>query len=130
MEAAANLKDEVDVVSYHYYQNINNFETNFKQLKKEISNKPLVLQEYGVSSYRGLWNPFGYSEKDQAAYHKKMQAIFNKDSLAFMSWSLYDFKVIPTSVAGNFPWRKNKQKHFGFIDVQGNLKPSFLYISH
>jgi hypothetical protein len=130
MEAAVNLKDEVDIVSYHYYQNINNFETNFQQLKKEAPNKPLVLQEYGVSSYRGFWNPFGYSEKEQAVYHKKMQAIFKKDSLAFMSWSLYDFRIIPTSVAGNFPWRKNKQKHFGFIDIEGNLKPSFLYISH
>lgn len=130
IQEAVNLKDEVDFVSYHYYQDIDNFKTRFQQLKKEIPNKPLVLQEFGISSYRGVWNPFGYSKKNQANYHKKMQAIFKKDSLAFVSWSLYDFKFIPVSVAGSFPWRKNKQKHFGFIDIEGNLKPSFLYIAH
>jgi len=129
-QAAVNLKDEVDFVSYHYYQDINNFETAFQQLKKDVPNRPLVLQEFGVSSYRGIWNPFGYSENDQAEYHKKMQAIFKKDALAFMSWGLYDFKFIPSSVTGVLPWRKVKQKYFGFINEKRNPKPSFLYISN
>ncbi|MDY0781503.1 glycoside hydrolase family 2 TIM barrel-domain containing protein [Tenacibaculum sp. IB213877] len=126
-KAAVNLNDEVDLLSYHYYAN--NFEADFDTLQKEVPNKPLVLQEFGVSSYRGLWNPFGNTEKDQANYYKKMQAIFRKKNIAYMSWTLYDFDKIPTAVVGNLPWRKNKQKHFGFINKRGKKKPSFLYIS-
>jgi hypothetical protein len=30
-------------------------------------------------------------KKNQAQYHKKMQAVFKKNNFAFMSWTLYDF---------------------------------------
>ena len=129
-EAAINLVNEVDVVSYHFYKNIDSFESDFKILKEHTFNKPLVLQEFGLSSYNGIWNLFSGSETKQAEYHKKMQAIFKKDSLAFMSWGLYDFNQIPTSVAGRLPWRNKKQKYFGFIDEYGTKKPSFLYITN
>jgi len=129
-EAAIYLSDEVDFVSYHYYKNIAHFENDFKILKKQSLNKPIVLQEFGLSSYNGIWNLFSSSETKQAEYHKKMQAIFKKESLAFMSWGLYDFKEVPTSVAGRLPWRNTKQKYFGFINVIGDEKPSFLYISN
>ena len=129
-EAAVNLVNEVDFVSYHYYKNIENFETDLKILKSKSLSKPLVLQEFGLSSYSGIWNGFRGSETNQANYHKKMQEIFKKESLAFMSWGLYDFKSIPTSVVGRLPWRKSKQKYFGFIDKNGVNKPSFLYISN
>lgn len=129
-EAGINLIDDVDFISYHYYKNIDYFLNDFKILKSNTQNKPLVLQEFGISSYGGIWNLFGSSKKKQAIYHKKMQAILKKDSLAFMSWGLYDFKTIPTSVVGSLPWRKSKQKYFGFIDNSGNQKPAFLYITY
>jgi len=129
-EAAQNLVNNVDFVSYHYYKDIDFFENDLAILKTHSANKPLVLQEFGLSSYSGIWNAFSGSETNQANYHKKMQAIFKKDSLAFMSWGLYDFTEIPNSVAGRLPWRKNKQKYFGFIDENNTNKPSFLYISY
>ena len=129
-EAAIYLSDEVDFVSYHYYKNIANFENDFKILKEQSLNKPIVLQEFGLSSYKGIWNLYGSSETKQAEYHKKMQAIFKKESLAFMSWGLYDFKEVPTSVAGRLPWRNTKQKYFGFMNENGDKKPSFLYITN
>jgi len=129
-EAASNLVNEVDFVSYHYYKNIENFEIDFQLLKNTVTNKPLVLQEFGITSYGGFWNLFNGSKTNQANYHKKMQAIFKKDSLAFMSWGLYDFKSIPTSVVGRLPWRKKPQQFYGFIDQEGNKKPSYLYISN
>jgi len=128
-EAALNLIDQVDFISYHFYKNINHFEADYKMLKK-ATNKPLVIQEFGLSSYRGLWNFYRGSDIHQANYHKKMQENFKKESLAFMSWSLYDFNQIPTSVVGRLPWRKSQQKYFGFIDENGNKKPSFEYISY
>ncbi len=129
-EAASNLANEVDFVSYHYYKNIDNFENDFQLLKNTILNKPLVLQEFGVTSYGGFWNLFNGSETNQANYHKKMQAIFKKESLAFMSWGLYDFKSIPTSVVGYLPWRKKPQQFYGFINQERINKSSFLYISN
>ena len=96
----------------------------------EITKKPIVIQEFGVPSYKGIWNLRGSNEEEQAQYHKKMQAIFKKNNFAFMSWTLYDFPHVPDQVAGKWPWQKKRQKRFGFIDINGNKKPSFLFINH
>ncbi|MFC4633598.1 DUF4434 domain-containing protein [Dokdonia ponticola] len=128
-ESAIILKDQVDVVSFHFYENIDTLEEVYASLQKEIPQKSIVLSEFGMSSYKGLWNPFGNSETAQEAYHKKAQTIFAKNKIPFMSWTLYDFAEIPTEVVGKLPWRKNNQKRFGFIDDTGNKKPAFQYIS-
>lgn len=128
-EAATLLKDEVDFISYHFYGTPTAFKELYTTLKKTAPDKPLVLQEFGMSSYRGFWNPLGYSKKNQATYHQKMQEIFKKNDVQFVSWTLYDFKEVPKEVIGSLPWRKNKQKHFGFIDKNGREKPSFKYIN-
>ncbi len=126
---AENLTDQVDFVSYHFYHSIDDFEFEYTALQK-ATKKPLVVQEFGIPSYRGFWRWFGEDEEDQAEYHKKMQALFKKNNLAFMSWTLYDFPSVPDQVAGKWPWQKNRQKKFGFIDEKGAKKPSFLYISN
>ncbi|GLB48057.1 cellulase family glycosylhydrolase [Neptunitalea lumnitzerae] len=123
------LKDEVDFVSFHYYEDLNQFENTYTQLKKEIPNKQLVVGEFGMSSYSGLWKPFGSSEEDQANYHKNIQSTFEKYNISYISWTLYDFENIPKEVVGSLPWRKNVQKKFGFIDKNGAKKASFDYIS-
>ena len=127
-DSAVLLKDEVDFVSFHFYKNFEELDETYTNLKNKIK-KPIVLGEYGLSSYNGLWNPFGYDEHDQAEYHKKMQTFFSKEKLGFMSWTLYDFQEVPSSVVGRLPWRKARQKSFGFIDMEGNKKESFNYIS-
>ena len=82
-----------------------------------------------MSSYKGLWNPFGNSEEDQTNYHKKAQEIIASNQLQFLSWTLYDFNNIPKEVVGRLPWRKNNQKYFGFINHSGDKKKAFNYIS-
>ena len=129
-EAAVLLKNKVDLVSFHYYRSIDDFEQVLSELEKQVPNKALVLQEFGMSSYKGIWNPFGNNEKDQAEYHKKMQAALKKHELAFLSWTLYDFDKIPSSVVGQRPWRKSKQREFGFLDRLGNPKPAFDFITY
>jgi endo-1,4-beta-mannosidase len=129
IKSAEILKDEVDFVSYHYYEHISLFRDKLKLLEK-ATKKPLVMQEFGVSSNKGFWSWTGYSKEDQATYHKEMQAIFKEKQLAFVSWTLYDFPSVPNGVAGKWPWIKSKQKQFGFIDYKGNLKPSFAYINY
>lgn len=123
------LKDEVDIVSFHYYLDIENFATSYDQLKKDIK-KPLVMQEFGLPSDRGIWSPFGASQKKQAKYYEQFQAICKNQDIHFLSWTLYDFVDVPSSVVGKLPWRKHKQKHFGFIDKKGNKKEAFQFISN
>ncbi|CAM1342335.1 cellulase family glycosylhydrolase [Tenacibaculum amylolyticum] len=126
-QAAQNLTDYVDIVSFHHFND--NFENDLATLQKTTT-KPILLEEFGVPSYNSIWNLFlGHSKESQATYHKKMQAYFSKHNISHLSWTLYDFKKIPTSVAGRMPWKRNKQKHFGFIDKNGKKKPSYQYIS-
>lgn len=126
---ATHLATQVDFVSYHFYNAIEDLENETKTLEK-ITKKPVVIEEFGVPSYKGIWNLRGSNEDDQAQYHKKMQALFKKNNFAFMSWTLYDFPHVPDQVAGKWPWQKRRQTRFGFIDINGNKKPSFLYINH
>lgn len=127
-QSADLLANEVDFVSFHYYEDLENLATAYQKLKTVIPTKEIVLGEYGLSNYKGLWNPFGNNEKEQANYHRKFQEIAKKQNIPFISWTLYDFKKIPKEVVGKLPWRKNNQKHFGFIDQNGKRKKSFEFI--
>lgn len=126
---AALLSEYLDLVSFHYYDDISDLEESYKQLQRDIPNKPLLLGEFGMSSYRGFWNPFGNSQKEQAQYHKDMQALIKRNNISNLSWTLYDFEYIPNSVSGWRPWRKNMQKRYGFIDKRNKPKPAFRFIS-
>jgi len=128
-ESSVNLKEHLDIISFHYYEDIEKLEDTYKKVKAEIPNKPLVLTEFGLSSNRSMWNPFGNSEKQQADYYKQAQSIFAKNEIQFMSWTLYDFTKIPKEVVGRLPWRKQTQEHFGFINQNGETKPAFNFIS-
>ncbi len=128
IESATILKDKLDLITFHYYEDLNNLEPAYLDLKKEIPNKPIAITEFGTSSYKGVWNPFGRNEEDQAAYHKQAQDILTKNNMNWMSWTLYDFTEIPNDVTGFLPWRKKPQKYYGFINEQGEKKPSFEYI--
>ena len=128
--SATILKDKVDVVSFHYYEDLAELENEYLKLKEEIKDKPIILQEFGLSSYGGFWRPFVGSEEKQANYYKEVQKIMTENSIPFMSWTLYDFDVVPKEVLGRLPWRTNPQKKFGFITSSGKKKLSYKYISN
>ncbi len=128
-KSAKFLKNKLDFITFHYYEDLDDLEAIYKGLKQDIPNKPIAITEFGMSSYKGLWNPFGNSEKNQAEYHKQAQNIFSNNDISFMSWTLYDFIEIPKEVVGRLPWRKRAQEHFGFITQNGETKPAFKYIS-
>lgn len=130
-EGAENLVDKVDLVSFHYYLEPSNFRTAVKQLKSKIpKNKPLMLQEYGTSSYTGLWSLFLGKKNKQERYYEEMQNYIKEEGLPFVFWTLYDFEEIPSSVVGHLPWRKTPQKFYGCIDKDGNRKPSFKWLEY
>lgn len=128
--SAAALVDQVDFVTFHYYEPLDELETALTELKTVTGLKKIAVTEYGVSSYSGIWNLMGSSEEDQANYHKEAQELLDKNKLAFMSWTLYDFESVPENVTGTYPWRRNPQKFYGFLDSRGGKKKSsFKYIS-
>jgi hypothetical protein len=127
-ESAHLLKDKLDFVSFHYYEDKAKFEQSYLDLKAKIPNKQIVLGEFGASSYGGFWKPFVGSEKKQATYFKEMQQVLKAQNISFMSWTLYDFEDIPASVVGSRPWRTNPQKKFGFIDKDGKRKAAFEFM--
>ena len=121
-DAAEHLSQKVDFVSFHYYLNPDSFSDTYTNLKKRVPNKPIVLQEYGLSSYSGLWNLYRGSTKKQANYFEKMHKEISSLNIPYLFWTFYDFEDVPNSVVGRLPWRKAKQKNFGLLDKEGRPK--------
>lgn len=123
-EAALELQEEVDLISFHYYKEAEGFQEAFATLRSKTE-KPLMLQEFGLSTYRGFWRPFGESQTDQKEYYETMLQTIDKEKLHFAFWTLYDFTEVPSQVVGKLPWRKKPQAAFGIIDKEGNTKESY-----
>lgn len=128
-ETALHLEERVDMVSYHYYKDLKALSATHKSLTAATS-KPVVLQEFGLSSYHGIWNVFGYDQEDQVTYYTEFFKTQKRDSIHYLSWTLYDFGEIPSRVAGVLPWRKNKQAFFGIIDTLGVKDDAYLVIKN
>lgn len=128
-QQAIKLNEQVDFISYHFYDDISNLKHSFKAVN-QATKKPVVIQEFGLSSTRTFWNWFGNSLNNQKTHHQICQDFFKTNEVSFVSWTLYDFDQIPDGVAGKKFWVKHKQKNFGFIDKKGKKKPAFDYISH
>lgn len=127
-EAAHNLQDGLDFISFHYYGKADDFAKRLDQLRATVPDSPLVLEEYGASSYSGVWNLFSNSEKKQAQYLDQMGKLLMEHQLPGMVWTLYDFKEIPKEVVGQKPWARAPQQHFGLIDTQGRKKSAYAHI--
>lgn len=123
IESASLLLDQVDLVSFHSYHGFEKFKTGFDDLKAKTT-KPLMIQEFGLPTYSGIWNPFGPDEEEQADFYTEFLDFAKANNISYALWTLYDFEEIPTSVVGRLPWRKAKQKHFGLIDKNGKNKAS------
>ncbi|MFK7810891.1 MAG: cellulase family glycosylhydrolase [Maribacter sp.] len=129
-EAGIELADKVDFISYHYYREVKDFKKAYDTLKATVPNKPKVLQEYGMSSYKGVWNFYrGANEEGQRDYYKAIQPVLKDNNIPYMFWTLYDFKKVPSSVAGSLPWKTKKQHYFGCLDTLGNKKPAYFELT-
>lgn len=123
-DAALSLEEPLDYVSFHFYEDLGLLQETVDSLRGRTT-KPIVLQEFGLSSDFGLWNLFGKKQRSQAEYYEKFLKINQGLDLHYLPWTLYDFEEVPSSVGGISPWVKNKQSHFGLIDREGNEKESF-----
>jgi endo-1,4-beta-mannosidase len=119
------LSEELDFVSFHSYKALDVLNGEIDVMQSKIKNKPLVLEEFGLSTYRGIWAPTGKTEQEQADYFSSVRAILKKKgNIPYLAWTLYDFSEVPSGVVGKLPWRKNPQKNFGIISQDGKIKPS------
>ncbi|MDP5120779.1 MAG: cellulase family glycosylhydrolase [Spirosomaceae bacterium] len=123
-ESASYLSEKLDFISFHYYRDVEELGNVIDTLKLQIGEKPLVLQEFGLSSYESSLFPISVSPKQQAEHLQKVQRILTaKGNIPYIYWTLYDFENVSSEIAGGRPWQINTQKHFGVIDINGNLKP-------
>ena len=123
-EAAYNLIESLDYISFHHYKTLESLPEAFDALEQR-TNKAIVLQEFGMSTNIGFWNILGNTESNQYEFYDAFFTMQKKGSRNYLFWTLYDFENIPSAVAGNYPWRKNKQAHFGIINLEGNPKEAF-----
>jgi endo-1,4-beta-mannosidase len=122
-ENADFMNNEVDFVSFHSYKSPEELANGIDVLSKKVSNKPLVLEEFGLSTYKGIWSPSGADEQEQAAYFAKVKTVLKqKGNIPFMVWTLYDFTEIPENVVGKLPWNRQPQTGFGLITAEGKIK--------
>lgn len=129
-KSAVLLSDEVDIVSFHYYQPADEFGHTITTLRNKIGqDRPLLLSEFGMTSYRGAWNPIQYSEVTQATYLRSIADTCHNHSLGYLAWTLYDFAEVPDQVVGLLPWRKAYQRHYGLIKTNGKPKPAFIELT-
>ncbi len=121
-ENAHTHADQLDFVSFHYYDYAEQFATTYAQLREQVS-VPIVLTEFGLPTWNSPLFPNGHTEQEQAVYYAKiLGALAETDSAGFMAWTLYDFTHVPSGVAGRWPWQKGPQRELGIVDRDGEMK--------
>ncbi|MBE7170607.1 MAG: glycosyl hydrolase family 5 [Williamsia sp.] len=122
-ENAHLFSERLDFVSFHSYRTTQQLSTGIDGLRAKVKNKPLVLEEFGLSTYHGMWSPRGAGEEEQADYFAQVKKVLSqKGNIPSFVWTLYDFAEVPNDVTGRMPWRRNPQKNFGLITVEGKVK--------
>jgi Cellulase (glycosyl hydrolase family 5) len=124
-QAADALVSDVDFVTFHYYAAASALQQSYAALRASAPNRPIVLGEYGLSTWDSLFVPFGHSEGDQQAYYADvLTAIRRTDSAGTLAWTLYDFSKVPADIAGRWFWKSDPQGRYGLLNVDGTPKPA------
>lgn len=130
-ENADYLAEELDFVSFHYYKEATKLGETIDSLRKKISNKPIVLSEFGLSSYQSKVFPYNKTETQQAEYFRDIKEVLKqKGNIPSVYWTLYDFTFVSSDIAGWRPWQRNNQKYFGIVSTDGSLKKIGNFIIH
>jgi len=122
-EAAVALADVVDFVSYHSYGDPAKYGAQLASLRAAVPAKPLVLSEYGRSTWDWFW-PASTTEARQAEYVAAILAEQRAYQTAGeLIWALFDFTNVPLGEY-RFPWQKAVQAHWGMLRTDGSPKPA------
>ncbi len=123
------LSDELDYLSFHMYLPDENWADKINDLRASLD-KPIVLEEFGLSTRSGINNVTGASEESQHDYIENCIMMADEHHIPWMLWTLHDFKQIPDGVFGWKPWIKAKQKRFGIMKADGRPKKVYYKIKN
>jgi hypothetical protein len=128
-ENAHTHADQLDFVSFHYYDYADQFVETYNQLRERVR-VPILLTEFGLPTWNNPFFPNGHTEREQAIYYADMlDGMAQTDAAGWMAWTLYDFTHVPSGVAGRWPWQKGPQRNLGVVDVSGQWKEAAQVIS-
>lgn len=120
---ARHLMAELDIISYHDYEGIEDAETRLENLRSLAGGKQVFVTEIGVSSYAPLFSETKRSLAKQAKLlERRLDTLAKADGIFI--WTLHDFvQTDDKAIAPKF-WIVNTQKRFGLLTTTGDEKPA------
>lgn len=121
-EHARRLNDVFDVVTYHEYENPENFAARLEAVKLAVGDKPVMITELGST----IWHPPFIQSLGEKAQAKRLNEQLSQAGATdgVFVWTLNDFDHVGSEVVGRLPWRKAQQKHYGLTRPDGSLRPA------
>ena len=125
------FKDRVDFLSFHSYRPPELLDAELDSLRAGAAGKPLLLEEFGRSTYQESGVSSRREEKAQARYFSRVREILHRrGDVPALVWTLYDFYQVPVSVVGPSAWRRAEQSRFGILRLDGSRKPGTMVLTH
>ena len=121
-ENAARLSNVFDVVTYHEYQDPENFSARLSAVKSAVGDKAVMITELGST----VWHPPFIKSLGEKAQANRLDNQLSQAHAAagVFVWTLNDFDHVGAEVVGHLPWRQAQQKHYGLTRPDGSFRPA------
>lgn len=124
---AAEFADQLDVISYHDYDQIDGTKARFQAVFDSAGGKPVIVSEIGAPS-ANLWLGFPSSTgKQRDLLGQRLDALSSANGV--MIWTYNDFTEVDAAALGRSPWVHFLQSTYGITDIERNEKPSASIVS-
>ena len=124
-EAASLLANQLDLVTYHDYADIDEAADRLAKLRAETDRR-VMITEIGVSSYNLAFGFPGSENVQEELLAARLNALQDADGI--FAWTLYDFPRVDAAAVGRSPWVQRLQSKFGLLTVDGLEKPSAIAV--
>ncbi len=126
--ARSPVSAQLDFVSFHYFGTAQDLPNTWQLLADALPNKPVLLGEFGMSTWNSLW-PDGHTEAEQAAYYAGILSAERRfRSAGYLAWTLHEYENV-TLPQYRLPWVSAKQARLGVVRLDGSFKPAALLLA-
>jgi hypothetical protein len=126
--ARSPVSSQLDFVSFHYFGTAPDLPGAWQALADALPDKPILLGEFGMSTWNSLW-PDGHTEGEQAAYYAGILAGERRfRSAGYLAWTLHEYTNV-TLPQYRLPWISAKQARLGVVRLDGTFKPAALLLT-